>query len=280
MFLQGLLKNNFVNITLRVKFLNLFFLLFLSLSVSVSSQVLVSKKIILNGEDSLNRTVSGIAFPEKSSNATNAAGLQTSQLIYAKTEGTGNMLDLTIIPAILQYVPGMVINFKISEKNTGPVKIRLSNLPFMDLRKNGIIPLDSFDLDKGLLVTAIFDGDMFQVISPLNRKCPDGFASVNKDFCIQVKEVADTVDWFIATKTCGDMGARLCTQSEWVYACQKTQLLNLINIFDNTEWIDTAGNSVNEAKAMGVDFEGNHNCRSGQTAPVSNKNTFRCCYSR
>jgi hypothetical protein len=259
-----------------MKYLKSLFLFFIS--ISAFSQVIISEKIVLSSPDSANRHVTGIAYPESPSNAANASSLLNGQLIYGQASGT-NQLVVNLNPPVSQYIQGMVVNFKTSGANTGATTLQLNNLSPVPVKKNGTFPLDSLDLAPDQLVTVIFDGNSFQVLSRLNRRCPSGFVDVNKDFCIELVE-RDTMTWFQATKVCGDMNGRLCTQSEWAFACQQTPLLNLVNMTDNLEWIDSAGNSSNQCKAMGVDQVGYSGCNAGYTQVCTVNKTFRCCYSK
>lgn len=243
------------------------------------SQVEVKTKIVLNGTTPADRTVTGISYPLKGNNAVNAGPMQSGSFIYSQAKGVNN-LEINLLPPVDQYVTGMIVNFKVPENNTGAVSIKLNNLPNIELKKNGFFSLDSFDLSKDQIVSAIFDGSFFQILTKLNKRCPSGFVSVNKDFCIEMVERKDTINWFSATKTCGDLNARLCTPSEWSYACQKAATLNLVGMIDNLEWIDSASNSADQCKAMGMDAFGYFGCDAGWTALWTDKKMFRCCYSK
>ena len=253
-------------------------LIFFFITISAFSQVIVKEEIIMTGVDSVDRRVMGISFPEDSSNAANAGSMSNGQLIFGEASGV-NLLLINLNPAITQYILGMVINFKTSASNTGAVTIQLNGLAPVALMKNGAVQLDSMDLISNQMVTAIYDGNYFQVISKLNRKCPNGFADVNKDYCIELTE-RDSLNWFNATKICGDLNSRLCTQAEWAFACENSAMLNLINMIDNMEWIDSAANSSNQSKTMGVNGVGVAGCNSGHTQVFTENRSFRCCYSK
>lgn len=259
-----------------MKHLKLLLLLFIT--VSASSQVVVKDKIILTSTDSTERYVTGISFPQKETNAANALSLQSGELIYESATGT-NALMLNQNPAVLQYVQGMVVNFKTTAVNTGAVTIQLNALPAVPLKKNGSNPIDSLDFGVGQMITAVYDGTNFQVLSKLKRRCPAGFVDVNKDYCIELLE-RDTVNWFNSVKTCGDLNARLCTMSEWAYACQNAATLNVLGMTDNMEWVDSAANDPDEAKTMGEDILGSLGCNQGVTILWSYNRNFRCCYSK
>jgi hypothetical protein len=211
-------------------------------------------------------------------NAANAFSLQASQLIFSSSVGI-NQLSVHLKPVLTSYTEGMVVNIKITETNTGPVTIRLNDLPFIPLKKDGEKVIDSADLYKGQIITVIFDGVNFQLLSKIHKTCPSGFIEINKDFCMEVTD-RDTVDWFQAVKTCGDLNARLCTQGEWAYACLHASQFNLIKMTDNLEWIDSAGNSPDQCKAMGIDAFGYIGCNAGASALWNAKENFRCCYSK
>jgi hypothetical protein len=259
-----------------MRFFSILILFFLQ--IPAFSQVELKEKVILTSSDSSHRAVTGISYPQEQSNAINAGALVSGQLIYSEATGI-NVLTVTLYPEPVQYVQGMIVNFKATVNNTGPVQLQINNLSVAPLKKNGYLDLDSLDLVAGQPVTAIYDGANFQVLSRLNKKCPNGFVDVNADYCIEIVE-RDTINWFAAVKSCGDFNARLCTQSEWVFACQKSSVLNLLNMTDNMEWIDSAGNSGDNCKTMGMDQFGTPGCNSGYSRTFNLNKSFRCCYSK
>lgn len=253
-------------------------ILFFLVCSSAISQVVMKDKIVLSASDSASRHVTGISSPENPSNAANAGSLLSGELIYMPATGV-NQLSINLNPPLTQYVQGMILNFKTSASNTGPVSIQVNGLPLVSLKKNGSFNLDSLDLAADQMVNAIYDGTNFQVLSKLNRKCPPGFVDVNKDFCIEQIE-RDTMSWYLATKVCNDMNGRLCSQAEWAFACQKSTILSLVAMTNNLEWVDSAGNSSSQCKAMGVDQFAVPGCNSGYTQQCIVNRTFRCCYSK
>ncbi|MBN4062487.1 hypothetical protein JYU20_04740, partial [Bacteroidales bacterium AH-315-I05] len=106
---------------------------------------------------------------------------------------------------------------------------------------------------------------------PRENKCPTGFTAANKQFCIEDNERA-AATWFVAAQTCGDADARLCTWSEWYYACNKLVLTAEIN---NWEWVEGDSNANGSAKVVG---SGSITSDSGAT--TSSSFSYRCCFGR
>jgi hypothetical protein len=240
--------------------------------------VIVKEKIIMTGTDSTDRHVTGLSYPLLFSNAANGGSVLNGQLIYSEASGS-NLLAINLSPAPAQYYQGMLVNFQVSSPNTAAVQVQLNGLPPVPLKKNGSDDLDSFDLFTGQIITALFDGSNFQILNKLHKRCPAGFVDVNKDYCIELVE-RDSMNWFFATKTCGNLNSRLCTQSEWAFACQNSSILNLVNMIDNMEWVDSAANSANQCKTMGINAVGVSGCNSGHTQPYNYNKSFRCCFSK
>lgn len=138
---------------------------------------------------------------------------------------------------------------------------------------------DNFEqnsLNSDEIFTAIFDGVSFQTLLRADeRTCPDGFVDINDKYCVsQTRQGPGT--FYQNITYCNSLNARLCSWSEWFYACKN----NGGNISDMSitglEWVDTGGNGKTLAKVVG-----STNCYShgfGDTKTASYY--FRCCYTK
>jgi hypothetical protein len=105
------------------------------------------------------------------------------------------------------------------------------------------------------------------------NSCPNGFASVNNQYCIQTNENAATT-WWSANDSCYAVGASLCSWGEWYAACNNTAGLN--GMIDNREWVDNATNNSGSAKVVG-----DGSCTSeSDSNNLSYSRAFRCCYTK
>lgn len=126
------------------------------------------------------------------------------------------------------------------------------------------------------------DGSGLTNVPPGSKPCPEGFVPVNADYCIDESERGSTT-WHAANKFCRNMNARLCTYSEWVYACEKSSSLGMIYATNNAEWLDMPGGFIEAAGRIKVkEFAavGYLNCKNiGWFSPTGDM-AFRCCFSR
>ena len=253
-------------------------ILFLFSSLLGFGQVESNVPLNMSGASDAERQVKQLADPLAPNQAVNAQTVQKGTLVYAQASGSNNLV-VSLTPAPAAYTPGMIVNFKASNANSGAVTLDVNGLGPVSVKKAVNDNLDSADIVQDLLVSVIYDGANFQVLSGLPRKCPSGFVSVNQDYCIEIND-HDTLTFFQAVVTCGDMNARLCSMSEWYFACQDPSL-GLNNMLNNYEWVDEAANNVDKAKVMGLDLTGVPGCMYGYNySPGSNYKSFRCCYSK
>lgn len=255
--------------------LSIVFVLFTLIS---TAQVEVKERIIMTGATNADRQIKGVGDPTDLGDAVNARTVQRGSLIYAEATGRDTILLNINIPPPNQYIAGMLINFKAENTNTGPVVVNLNNLGYCSLKKGDNYNLDSADIVNQQLITMIYDGTKFQILSPLNKGCPNGFISVNTNYCIEIEERA-AASWWVATITCMNKNANLCSMSEWTYACQKSGL-GLNNMVNNYEWVNSAANNATTSKTVGLDYQGNPGCDYGSYAAPTALNSYRCCFSK
>lgn len=241
------------------------------------AQVEISEPIIMTGSSSGERQIKSLGNPTDQADAVNAQTIQKGSLIYATASGTDSIF-VDLIPSLSAYVPGTFINFKASNANTGDLLINVNNLGFIPIKKGINQNLDSADIKPNQLVSIIYDGTQFQVISMLSNSCPNGFVSVNKDYCIETNERI-AASWWNAVITCMNKNARLCTMSEWSLACFNSGLA-LNNMLNNYEWVDSAANNASTAKTMGLGSGGVPGCDYGYYELPGVVNAYRCCFSK
>lgn len=245
------------------------------------AQLQADEKISMTGSVASDRQVSGLAHPSDSASAVSAEVHQSGVLIYSNATGTDTVYLTMSSPTPTAYTPGMVVNFKAAASNTDSMKIDVNGLGLIPLVKYGAVPLDSNDIYAGQLVSAIYDGTNFQVISELNTRCPDGMVGFANQFCIEVNERAPQIFWD-AVVTCYEMNLRLCDWNEWYQACSDATL-GLADMTNNWEWCDNASNwNTTWANSM-VRVAGETDCQdaaNGNPMNAADMRNFRCCYSK
>ncbi len=100
------------------------------------------------------------AFFSKKSAAANYLGNYCGTV-----SGTANVLIATSPANIGNLTEGLAISFKAAASNTGPATINVDGLGAVSLTKNGTSALAAGDLAAGVIYTAQYDGDGFQVLN-------------------------------------------------------------------------------------------------------------------
>ncbi len=252
-------------------------------SVVALAQVEATEKVIMTGNTTADRQVRGLATPVDSSAAVNVATVQDGTLSYAVATGTNN-LTVALTPALNQYQAGTVINFKASNNSSGATTLNVNGLGAISIKKAVTEDLDSLDIRTGQLVSVIYDGINFQLLSAVNKSCPNGFIKVSARYCID-SAPRDSLNYWDANQLCQDMGAKLCSWSEWIHVCFDATNLGATDMGNFEEWVDSAANTTGsggQAKTAGYKFTTvTYGCdQSGYGHPQNTTRRFRCCYLR
>ena len=116
--------------------------------------------------DLLNKptTISGYGITDAVSNQI----VQSGSLIFGISTGDNNMYEVNITPEIIAYLPGMVINFKAVFDNSGASYLKINNLEPVEILKNINSPLSANDILTDQIVSVLFDGSHFRLMSVPN----------------------------------------------------------------------------------------------------------------
>jgi hypothetical protein len=264
------------------------------LAQSVSAQVEINQPLQLTGTGSSAR-VSGIESVQDAGDATSASAVQVNAVSYAAATNSGNAYAVTLTPAPV-YTAGLTVHFNASADNTGAVTLNVNGLGVKSVRKNFNAELVSGDIRNGQLVSVMYDGSNFQMLSQLGNTggpaaCPSGFQSAG-GFCIEANERSAT-NWTTANSTCMGAGARLCTPTEWKYACVNAGTFGLNNMLNNArEWSDqlvyetSTCDCSGYAISLGYNNGGTSSCtadfnfNSYSARDVNENIAYRCCMDR
>lgn len=250
-------------------------ILFAFLSVRSAAQIIIDHNIeMTNGQDT-GRQIRGLAYPVDSSDAVNVAAIQNGGLMYSASTGI-NDLSVNLLPALNSYQVGLKINLQPQSVNTGPVTLEVNGLgPVPVTIKNNF--LKGGELKAGQIVTALYNGSSFEIISRTDYDCPAGFVAVNENYCIESNERAAEL-YYGAVNVCYSMDARLCSWGEWYYACQNASL-GLLNMTNNWEYTEDTSNHTHTAFIVGL---GSciENTTNGGIPGNAVKYTYRCCFSK
>jgi hypothetical protein len=97
-------------------------------------------------------------------NVPSVNNLQNNSLLYAAATGI-NQINLTLSTSLTSYQAGMIIYFKAQNNNTGHTTINLNGLGSKSLFKNVTDTLASKDIRQNQIVSIIYDGNNFQLLT-------------------------------------------------------------------------------------------------------------------
>lgn len=102
-------------------------------------------------------------------------------LPYAADSGAADAYVLTLFPALTQYVTGMPISFKATNANTGASTINMNSLGVKSIKKNYNQDLKVNDILANQVITIIYDGTNFQMVSPPGTSKPYDYICVTDE---------------------------------------------------------------------------------------------------
>ncbi len=136
---------------------------------TANAQVQIDHAIIFTGSGA-NAKITGIADVSTNSDAVNVDATQKGSLIYAAdNSGTPNAFTVPVAPAIPAYAVGMVVNFKANSANTDAATLNVNGLGAASILKNFNLPLVANDIHGGQMVTVMYDGTNWQMLSQLGN---------------------------------------------------------------------------------------------------------------
>lgn len=141
---------------------------FLCVGFLASAQVQIDKAIQLTGTGS-DAKISGIDDVSSSQDAVSAEVVQSSALTYAAAAGAANAFTVTLAPAVAGYTNGQTVTFKANAANTGAATVNVNGLGAKTIKKNSDQDLAANDIKANQLVTVVYDGTNFQMVSQLGN---------------------------------------------------------------------------------------------------------------
>lgn len=246
-------------------------------TVSISAQLDIPSRVVMNGADAEDRQVTGLGDPisEDAGMSLNAA---RSGITWTANASGSTILQAALDPPLAAYASGLLITLIPDAPNSPDAQLDLNGLGARPLVKWGGVPLDSADLIPGSPFRFVFDGAQFHLLGEVTLPCPEGFSPVTKRLCVMDSPIGPS-SLYNAITTCGAMNARLCTFSEWAHACrsQPAFLATVIQL----EWVDDAANSTSNAKNVGVSsVTQEFGCEYGANGNPLDGYRYRCCRNR
>ena len=93
------------------------------------------------------------------------AALQDGSANYAADAGANDTYAITLSPALGAYAAGNVIQFKANTANTGAATLNVNALGAKTIKKYGTVDLSDNDILANQIVTVVYDGTNFQLMS-------------------------------------------------------------------------------------------------------------------
>lgn len=243
------------------------------------AQVRVDRSVVLDGSTATDRQLIGLHDGVNGIDALNARTLQRGTYLFAEVTG-GVPWQAGFQPAPVLGA-GLCLTLLIAEANTGPVTLSVNGTSPIAVLKDGDQPLVAGDVAAGELVSLVFDGTAFQVISArrMDRKpCPAGSVDVNGQYCIETAE-REPLLFDQAAVACAGAGMRMCTWGQWYAACVQAGTLGLQDMTGNWEWTNSSANGDLSVRTVGV-----NSCTIAGIALGFGTDgiprTFRCCFNR
>lgn len=85
--------------------------------------------------------------------------------IYAVDTGATNSAQITLTPVLSAYAAGQMINFKAAAPNTGAITLQVDVLGVQSIKNSAGSNLSSGDIVAGQIVTVVYNGTYFQLVS-------------------------------------------------------------------------------------------------------------------
>lgn len=99
----------------------------------------------------------------------NESQLQNGGLIYAADAGSTDAYAITLSPAPSAYANGQIFAFKANTINTGACTLNVNSLGAKTIKKQYNVDLADGDIKANQLVSVIYDGTNFQMLSPVSN---------------------------------------------------------------------------------------------------------------
>lgn len=245
------------------------------------AQLEVPGPIVLDGQASEDRQIHGLADPLTPDAGMNLDAARATATSYTMLQGSASMTG-TLFPAPDAYVVGMAVTVVPMVTNSAAATLDLNGLGPRFIVKQGSVALAAGDLEPQVPVRVIYDGEHFQLISSVQLHCPEGQSVVTREYCISDSAFAAT-SYFNAAAQCAVQGTRLCTFSEWAFACRS--MPGFLATVQEAEWVDHAANYTNGAKLVGAGIDGEDvasgtGCALGGLDLPTGVHQYRCCSNR
>jgi hypothetical protein len=112
--------------------------------------------------------ISSLADGTAHTDGINAGQIQDGGLIFQATDsGSANTYAIALTPAVTAYVAGQVFHFKAANASTGASTLNVNALGAKNIKKKNDQNIAAGDIEQNAIVSVIYDGTSFQMLSQL-----------------------------------------------------------------------------------------------------------------
>lgn len=123
----------------------------------VANDIIAGAVVVVEYDGTNFQLISPVSFPPATQNGAS---------IYAADAGGSDTYVITLVPALAAYTTGMVVHFKANTINTGAASLNVNGLGAKTIKKSLDQDLNNGDIKANQLVSLIYDGTNFQMLSP------------------------------------------------------------------------------------------------------------------
>ena len=106
----------------------------------------------------------------------NAGQIQDGGLIFQATDsGSANTYAIALTPAVTAYVAGQVFHFKAANASSGASTLNVNALGAKNIKKKNDQDIAAGDIEQNAIVSVIYDGTSFQMLSQLGTSGMSSF---------------------------------------------------------------------------------------------------------
>jgi hypothetical protein len=244
-------------------------IIFSILTFQCYSQIEINNSIMAVPGDSIQ--ISNLGLVTDSSALISLDRTRKNNHLFFESNIISDTAYISIDTTITNIKSGLVIYLKTLNPNSGKLILRINNSNFEVLKNNGSI-LNAGDMIIDKVSLLIYNDGVFHYLNPERGNCPNGFVQPNKKYCIQINEQLG--NFWQSVDNCLSNNYRLCTWSEWYYACSKRVDLGLNGMINNWEWVNQAQNEEHQAKGVG-----SGKCEIAYHWGFTGILGYRCCFN-
>lgn len=133
-----------------------------------ASTITIGGNVTFAGAHTFSGTVTAntaITFPTTGT-LSSTANVQAGSAIYAADTGAANAYVVTLTPVPAAYTAGMLVNFLATNASTAASTLNVNGLGAQAIKKETNVALVANDILAGEVVSVVYDGTNFQLLSP------------------------------------------------------------------------------------------------------------------